>query len=113
MAAPTLAAHVTPIDAGAPVAAVGFLGPVPALALDDGHVMLAVPHGVLRVAAHPGASVFFAAAAGDKFVTGGDDGRVAAIWTLLKASPRSGISDSIVRDGSERILCGDSLDFLM
>src|SRR5262249_44817028 len=79
MAAPTLAGNVTPIDAGAPAAAAGFLGRVPALALDDGHVLLVAPDGPLRVAAHPGGAILVAAAAGGKFITGGDDGRVAAI----------------------------------
>jgi len=79
MAAPTLAGNVTPIDAGAPAAAAGFLGRVPALALDDGHVLLVAPDGPLRVAAHPDGAILVAAAAGGKFITGGDDGRVAAI----------------------------------
>ncbi len=79
MAAPALAANVTPIDAGAPVAAAGFLGPVPALALDDGHVLLVTPHGPLRVAAHTGAAILVAAVAGKQLITGGDDGRVAAV----------------------------------
>jgi WD40 repeat protein len=79
MAAPTLAANVTSIDAGAPVAAAGFLGPVPALALDDGHVLLAAAHGSLRVMAHPGACVLAACVAGKKFITGSDNGRVVAV----------------------------------
>lgn len=79
MAAPALAAKITPIDAGAPVTAAVFLGPVPALALDDGHVLLVTPHGPLRVAAHPGAAILVAAAAGKQFFTGGDDGRVTAV----------------------------------
>jgi len=79
MAAPALAANVTSIDAGAPVAAAGFLGPVPALALDDGNVLLAAAHGLLRIMAHPGACVLAACVAGKKFITGGDDGRVVAV----------------------------------
>src|SRR6202521_4705750 len=80
MAAPTasLAAHVTPLDAGAPVAAAGFLGQIPALALEDGTVLLATPGAGQRIAAHPGASILVAVTSGDKFITGGDDGRVVA-----------------------------------
>jgi WD40 repeat protein len=78
MAAASLAAHVTPLDAGAPVAAAGFLGQVPALALEDGTVLLATPVAEQRIAAHPGASILVAVASGDKFITGGDDGRVVA-----------------------------------
>ncbi len=79
MPAPALAAHFTPLDAGAPVAAAGFLGLVPALALDDGDVLLVGPNGPLRVAAHPGGAILVAAAAGGKFITGGGDGRVVAV----------------------------------
>jgi WD40 repeat protein len=79
MAAASLAAHVTSLDAGAPVAAAGFLGQMPALALEDGTVLLATPGGEQRIAAHPDASILVAVASGDKFVTGGDDGRVVAV----------------------------------
>jgi hypothetical protein len=76
-AASSLADHVTRL-AGAPVAAVGFLGQTPALALDDGNLLLIAPDGQRRIMAHPGASTLAAATAGDKFVTGGDDGCVVA-----------------------------------
>ena len=79
MAAASLAAHVTPLDAGAPVAAAGFLGQVPALALEDGTVLLATPGAEQRIAAHPDAAILVAVASGDKFITGGDDGRVVAV----------------------------------
>lgn len=78
MSAASLAAHVTPLDAGAPVAAAAFLGGTPALALDDGHVLLFQPDGPRRVAAHPGAAVLAAAATKNAFFTGGDDGQVVA-----------------------------------
>jgi len=73
-----LASHVTPLDAGAPVAAAGFLGQIPALAFDDGTVLLATPAAEQRIAAHPDAAILVAVTAGDKFITGGDDGRVVA-----------------------------------
>jgi len=79
MAAASLAAHVTLLDAGAPVGAAGFLGQIPALALDDGNVLLVAPHGQVRVAAHPNAAILVAATAGDRFITGGDDGRAVAV----------------------------------
>ena len=79
MAATSLTAHVTPLDAGAPVAAAAFLGQVPALALEDGTVLLAAPGSKQRIAAHPDAAILVAVAAGDKFITGGDDGRVVAV----------------------------------
>jgi WD40 repeat protein len=78
MTAASLTSKVTPLDAGAPVAAAGFLGQVPALALEDGTVLLATPEAEQRVAAHPDAAILVAVAAGDKFITGGDDGRVMA-----------------------------------
>jgi len=78
MAAASLTAHVTPLDAGAPVAAAGFLGQIPALALEDGTVLLATPEAEQRIAAHRDASILVAVASGDKFITGGDDGRVVA-----------------------------------
>jgi WD40 repeat protein len=74
----SLTAHVTPLDAGAPVAVAGFLGQVPALALEDGTVLLATPEAKQRIAAHPDASILVAVASGNKFITGGDDGRVVA-----------------------------------
>jgi WD40 repeat protein len=79
MAAASLTAHVTPLDAGAPVAAAGFLGQVPALALEDGTVLLATPESEQRIAAHPDASILVAVASGDKLISGGDDGRVVAV----------------------------------
>jgi WD40 repeat protein len=79
MAAAPLAAQVTPLDAGAPVAAVAFLGQVPALAREDGTVLLATPGTDQRIAAHPDGAILVAVGSGDKFITGGDDGRVVAV----------------------------------
>jgi WD40 repeat protein len=77
--AASLTAHVMPLDAGTAIAAAGFLGQVPALALDDGTVLLITPDGLRRITAHPGASILAAVAAGDKFIIGGDDGRVVTV----------------------------------
>jgi WD40 repeat protein len=79
MAAPALSGNVTPYDASASVAAAGFLEHTPVLALDDGNVLFLKPDGSVPVAAHPGASILVSAAAGKQFITGGDDGRVAAV----------------------------------
>jgi WD40 repeat protein len=75
----SLTANVTPLDAGAAVAAAVFLGQIPALALEDGTVVIATPGAGQRVAAHPDAAILVAVAAGDKFITGGDDGRVVTV----------------------------------
>ena len=80
MVAASLAAHVTELDAGAPVAAAGFLGQIPALALEDVTLFFATPEAEQRIAAHPGASILVAVASGDKFITGGDEGRVVAVF---------------------------------
>jgi WD40 repeat protein len=79
MAAASLTARVAPLDAGAAIAAAGFLGQVPALALEDGTVLFATPAAERRIVAHPDASVLVAVASRDRFVTGGDDGRVVAV----------------------------------
>jgi WD40 repeat protein len=74
----TLTIQITPFDADAPVAAAGLLQQTPALALDDGTVLLITPAGQSRIAAHPDGAILAAAIAGDKFITGGDDGRITA-----------------------------------
>src|ERR1700730_6699083 len=79
MAAASLYAHVVPLDAGRAIAGAGFLGQIPALALEDGTVLFATPEAEQRIAAHPDASILVATTSGDKFVTGGDDGRVVAV----------------------------------
>ena len=71
----SLTARVAPIDAGAPVTAAAFLGATPVLALGDGAVLLGA-EAPKRVDAHPDAAVLTAVADRNRFVTGGDDGRV-------------------------------------
>jgi WD40 repeat protein len=87
MTAASLTGNVTPLDAGAAVAAAAFLGQIPALALEDGTVLLATPGAGQRITAHPGAAILVAVALGDKFITGGDDGRVMAV------SPDGGVQE--------------------
>ncbi len=74
---PSLADAVRPVDAGAHVSAVAFLGETAAFALGDGGVLLWRDGEQHRVEAHPDGSVLCAACDGERLVTGGDDGRVA------------------------------------
>lgn len=74
----SLLEHVRAIDAGAHVTGACFAGDVAALALGDGCVLLAGADGEQRVEAHPGGAALVAARAGDRIITGGDDGRVVA-----------------------------------
>ncbi|HUB63820.1 MAG TPA: WD40 repeat domain-containing protein [Methylocella sp.] len=119
MAAASLATHVAPIDAGAPVAAAAFLGQILALALDDGTVLLATGHespcAAQRIAAHPNAAILVAAAAGGRFITGGDDGRVVAVSpdgaALEIASEKSTWIDALAarEDGAIAWSCGKNV----
>lgn len=76
-AAPSLTQNVTSYDAGANVTAVGWMKDVVALGLGDGGVFLAKDGETHRVEAHPEAGVLVAASDGERFVSGGDDGRIA------------------------------------
>lgn len=76
--APSLTEAVAPIAAGAHVTAVGWLGATAAFALGDGAVLLAKDGETHRSQAHPDGAVLIAAGDGrDRFLTGGDDGRIA------------------------------------
>ena len=77
-AAPSVTQNVTPLDAGAHVTAVAWLGDTAAFALGDGTVMLAKDGAKQRVAAHPNGAILVSAGEGKRLVTGGDDGRIAA-----------------------------------
>ena len=72
----TLTGAVTTIEAGAHVTAAGFVVHAPALALGDGTVFLLEDER--RIESHPGGTILVAAVDSDRFVTGGDDGRVVA-----------------------------------
>jgi WD40 repeat protein len=76
-AAPSLTQNVTSYDAGANVTVVGWMKDVAALGLGDGGILLAKGGETHRVEAHPKAGVLVAASDGERFVTGGDDGRIA------------------------------------
>src|SRR5215211_480930 len=76
-AAPSLTQNVAPLDAGAHVTALAWLKDTAAFGLGDGGVMLARDGETHRLVAHPDAAILVAACDGERFVTGGDDGRVA------------------------------------
>lgn len=75
-ASTSLTDKVTAITAGAEAVAGGYLAGAPVFALADG-VILFVDEGVeRRIVAHPDAIILVARRAGDRIVTGGDDGRL-------------------------------------
>jgi WD40 repeat protein len=81
MSEPSLTESTTAITAAAEAVAAVFLGRVPAMALADGHVLLAGIGEERRVAAHPDGAILVAASDGKRLVSGGDDGRIVATDT--------------------------------
>jgi WD40 repeat protein len=75
--APSLTQSIVQVDAGAHVTALGWLKDTAAFGLGDGGVLLAKDGETHRVEAHPDAGILVGAGDGERFVTGGDDGRVA------------------------------------
>jgi WD40 repeat protein len=75
---PTLTSAVEPLALDESVVAGAWLGDTPAFALADGGVFLGDANENRRVSAHPDAAILVAASDGERFVTGGDDGRVTA-----------------------------------
>jgi WD40 repeat protein len=73
----SLTDQVRPIDAGAEVTELAWLGRTAAFALSDGSVLL-VSDETTRVEPHPDGAILIAAGDGKRLVTGGDDGRVVA-----------------------------------
>src|SRR6478609_6044189 len=72
----SLSENVAAIHADAHVTALGWLKGTLALGLGDGTVLLARGEEINSVAAHPDAGLLVGVSDGDRFVTGGDDGRV-------------------------------------
>jgi WD40 repeat protein len=70
---------VTPIEAGAHVIAVGFLGPVASFALADGRVILVADSGPMRVPVFADATLLAAAFNASIGVLGSDDGKIASV----------------------------------
>jgi hypothetical protein len=75
--APSLTQSVAPLNTGAHVTAIGWLKGTAAFGLGDGGVLLTKDGETHRAEAHPDAGVLVAASDGERFITGGDDGRVA------------------------------------
>lgn len=75
----SLTGHVSPVDAGAHVTACHWLKSVLFLALGDGTVLNMAEGESRRIAAHPEGSILVAVGDSNRFVTGGDDGRIVAI----------------------------------
>src|SRR6516165_1893443 len=75
----SLTERVTPLEAGAHVTAACFLGRTPALALGDVQILFADIGAERRIIAHSDAAILTTAKAGQKLVTGGDDGRIMSI----------------------------------
>lgn len=75
---PSLCEQVVPIEAGAEVAGLGWLGDTVMLALGDGGVLVAERGETRRVDAHPDGAILVSAFGKGHVVTGGDDGRVVA-----------------------------------
>jgi len=74
----SLSEHVTLYEPGEPIQKATFLGTRPALARDNGEIVLGAPGDASRIAAHGDGSILCSASTGALFVTGGDDGRVVA-----------------------------------
>jgi WD40 repeat protein len=70
---------VTPIEAGAHVVAVGFLGPVASLAIADGTLVLVGNSGQTRVSVFGDATSLVAVYNLTTCVLGSDDGRIASV----------------------------------
>ena len=90
MAASSLTADVTPLDAGAASRRGGlFLGKFRRLRSKTAPCCSPRRTAERRIAAHPDAAILVAIASGDKFFTGGDDGRVVAVSGRTALSERS------------------------
>lgn len=89
----SLADRLAPVEAGAYVVAAAFLGDLPAFALGDGSLVL----GDRRIALHDGA-ILCVAVDGQRLITGGDDGAVAAIGpdgAVAKIAEKQGWIDAV------------------
>jgi WD40 repeat protein len=76
---PSVVDRTRPVSAGAPVAAVRFLGRTAAFVLGEETVLLVSDSGEeVRASAH-GGGILAAAGDGERLVTGGDDGKVASV----------------------------------
>src|SRR4051812_50191837 len=73
--APSLTEAVLPLALGAHVTGTAWMGTTPAFGLGDGAVVLAKDGGTHRGGAHPGGGILTTPCGGERFVSGGGDGR--------------------------------------
>ena len=92
-AIPSLADRVRPIDAGATIVGVHFLGTTPVFVLGE-EALLFAGDEEKRVAIHSG-GILVSASDGTRIVTGGDDGR-------LVATDNTGVSKELAADDKKR-----------
>jgi WD40 repeat protein len=75
----SLAEHARLFDVSAHVVAAAFVDGAPMLALADGAVVIGEPGEQKRLIVHPDAAMLTATSDGKTLLTGGDEGRVAAV----------------------------------
>lgn len=75
---PSVTDRVRPVEAGAPVAAVHFLGEMPVFVLGEEALLFADAARARRIAVHAG-GILASDGDGARIVTGGDDGKVVVI----------------------------------
>ncbi len=83
----SLTQHVRRLEAGAQIVGAAFVSGSPALVLGEGAVLIGEPEAQTRIVPHPDAAILSVVTDGKTLLTGGDDGRVAAIG-----------GDALVRD---------------
>src|SRR5687767_1020800 len=92
---PSVVERTRPVAAGAPVVAVHFLGRTAVLALGEEALLVVPDKGEeRRVAVHAGA-ILSVDADGERVITGGDDGKVAA-------TDAAGETRTVATDGKRR-----------
>ncbi|MGE3150441.1 MAG: WD40 repeat domain-containing protein [Pseudorhodoplanes sp.] len=91
---PSIADHVQPIAAGAPVVAAHFLDDAAVFVLGEEALLFVDASGEKRVTAHAG-GILATASDGKRIVTGGDDGAVTA-------TRRDGATATVARDAKNR-----------
>jgi WD40 repeat protein len=91
---PSLTDRVRPVEPGAPVVGVHFLGSTPVFVLGEAALLFAPSENEKRVAVHAGA-ILASTSDGAQIVTGGDDGKIVA-------TTAGGASTVIGTDGKKR-----------
>jgi WD40 repeat protein len=92
---PSVVERTRPLEAGAPVVAAHFVGPTAIFVLGEEAMLLVPSQGDMRRIALHGGAILNSAAAADRIVTGGDDGKV-------MATAADGTSAAIATDARRR-----------